>query len=88
MINIENLINLCEQTIEKGTPIGTEAMSYHFWFDLVEVLKEKQEERERILSWLSKFCRHIDNGEKWSTDAENYAFFRKKLHDQFGWFGE
>lgn len=53
--------------------------------DALELLKEQQEERKRMLSWLSKFCRHIDNGDKWLTDEENLEFFREKMKQQFGW---
>lgn len=54
--------------------------------DALELLKEQKEERKRMLSWLSKFCRHIDNGDKWLTDEENIEFFREKMKQQFGWF--
>ena len=50
--------------------------------------KEHKEERKRMLSWLSKFCRHIDNGDKWLTDEENLEFFREKMKQQFGWFAD
>ena len=54
----------------------------------VAMLKEQKEERKRVLSWLSKFCRHIDNGDKWLTDEENLEFFREKMKQQFGWFAD
>ena len=53
--------------------------------DALELLKEQQGEHKRMLSWLSKFCRHIDNGDKWLTDEENLEFFREKMKQQFGW---
>ena len=56
--------------------------------DWKELLKEHKEERKRMLSWLSKFCRHIDNGDKWLTDEENLEFFREKMKQQFGWFAD
>ena len=56
--------------------------------DALELLKEHKEERKRMLSWLSKFCRHIDNGDKWLTDDENLEFFREKMKQQFGWFSD
>lgn len=56
--------------------------------DALELLKEHKEERKRMLSWLSKFCRHIDNGDKWLTDEENLEFFREKMKQQFGWFAD
>lgn len=52
---------------------------------VLALLKEQEEEHKRLLSWLSKFCRHIDNGDKWLTDEENLDFFRKKMKQQFGW---
>ena len=54
--------------------------------DAIALLKEQQEEHKRMLSLLSKFCRHIDNGDKWLTDEENLEFFREKMKQQFGWF--
>lgn len=51
----------------------------------VEILKEQENERRRMLSWLGKFCRHIDNRDKWLTDEENIEFFREKMKQQFGW---
>ena len=51
----------------------------------IELLKAKQGEHKRLVSWLSKFCRHIDNGDKWLTDEENLEFFREKMKQQFGW---
>ena len=53
--------------------------------DILELLKEQEEEHKRLLSWLSKFCRHIDNGDKWLTDEENLAFFKEKMKQQFDW---
>ena len=43
------------------------------------------EEHRRLLSWLGKFCRHIDNGDAWLTDEENISFFKEKMKQQFGW---
>ena len=53
--------------------------------DTLTLLKEQDEEHRRLLSWLGKFCRHIDNGDKWLTDEENIAFFKEKMKQQFGW---
>ena len=53
--------------------------------DAIALLKEQSEERRRLLSWLGKFCRHIDNGDAWLTDEENIAFFKEKMKQQFGW---
>ena len=49
------------------------------------LLKEQEAERERMVTWLGKFCRHIDNGDAWLPDDENIALFRKKMKQQFGW---
>lgn len=43
------------------------------------------EERGRVLHWMSKFCRHIDMGDRPYTDAEAYEFFKNKMKQQFGW---
>ena len=56
--------------------------------DVIDLLKEKQEERKRMIYWLGKFCRHIDNGDKWLSDKENIEFFREKMKQQFGWFAD
>lgn len=53
--------------------------------DAIAMLKEQDEEHRRLLSWLGKFCRHIDNGDAWLTDEENIAFFKEKMKQQFGW---
>lgn len=47
--------------------------------DALALLKEQDEEHRRLLSWLGKFCRHIDNGDAWLTDEENIAFFKEKM---------
>lgn len=43
------------------------------------------DERVNIVQWLARFCRHIDNGDMWLTDADNLEFFKKKMRQQFGW---
>ena len=53
--------------------------------DALALLKEQDEEHRRLLSWLGKFCRHIDNGDEWLTDEENLAFFKEKMKQQYGW---
>lgn len=40
---------------------------------------------EHLVSWLSKFCRHIDMGDKPYTDEEALKFFKEKMNRQFGW---
>lgn len=64
---------------------GTLIMSDQFRDVLIELLKEQEVEHRRLLSWLGKFCRHIDNGDAWLTDEENIAFFKEKMKQQFGW---
>ena len=72
-------------------PYGREnykPMNGCFWdlmSDALALLKEQDEEHKRLLSWLGKFCRHIDNGDAWLTDEENIAFFKEKMKQQFGW---
>ena len=53
--------------------------------DALALLKEQEVEHRQLLSWLGKFCRHIDNGDAWLTDEENIAFFKEKMKQQFGW---
>ena len=53
--------------------------------DAIVMLKEQEVEHRQLLSWLGKFCRHIDNGDAWLTDEENIAFFKEKMKQQFGW---
>lgn len=43
------------------------------------------DERVQIVQWLARFCRHINNGDMWLTDADNLEFFKKKMRQQFGW---
>ena len=72
-------------------PYGREnykPMNGCFWdlmSDALALLKEQDEEHKLLLSWLGKFCRHIDNGDAWLTDEENIAFFKEKMKQQFGW---
>lgn len=47
--------------------------------------QERDAERERVMAWLGKFCRHIDLPEWSVSDEENTEFFRKKMCEQFGW---
>lgn len=42
-------------------------------------------DHEHLVSWLSKFCRHIDMGDKPYTDEEALKFFKEKMNTQFGW---
>lgn len=42
-------------------------------------------DHEQLVSWLSKFCRHIDMGDKPYTDEEALKFFKEKMNHQFGW---
>lgn len=44
-----------------------------------------QDEKDRIISWLGKFCRHIDNFDISLNDYENTEFFKEKMYQQFGW---
>lgn len=48
-------------------------------------LEESLEEREHVISWLSKFCLHIDMADKHLSDAEALEFWKKKMKEQFGW---
>ena len=50
----------------------------------IEALKEKTEEREHMIKWFAKFCRHIDMPEHLS-DEEAEILWREKMKQQFGW---
>ena len=55
---------------------------------LKELIREDIDSRERqwlFLCWLARFCRHIDNGDRWLTDEENFEFFKEKMKQQHGW---
>ncbi len=41
MVNVERIMEICKECIEKGTPIGTDAMSYGFWYDILELLDDR-----------------------------------------------
>lgn len=77
MINVEKTIEDLElmDRLCHGTVLN----------DAIVLLKKQGEEHRRLLSWLGKFCRHIDNGDAWLTDEENIAFFKEKMKQQFGW---
>jgi len=49
------------------------------------MLIERNEERERIVRWLGKFCAHADNHFMPLPDDENTLFFQEKMNEQFGW---
>lgn len=75
--------------------ISDKKLAHEFYVRICEIeednrftIVDDKEERKRMLSWLSKFCRHIDNGDKWLTDEENLEFFREKMKQQFGWFAD
>ena len=93
MSDIEKVIKAIETHISTDDSVGCDNCTYEndgwcmtkVMADALELLKEQQEEHKRMISWLSKFCRHIDNGDKWLTDEENLEFFREKMKQQFGW---
>ena len=78
-----NAIHGLETAIEISS--GTVRLSKEHAIAVLELLKERDKEHNRLLSWLGKFCRHIDNGDTWLTDEENLAFFKEKMKQQFGW---
>ena len=54
--------------------------------DALALLREQEEEREHIVSWLGKFCAHVDQQyQPRFTDEANIEFFRQKMKQQFGW---
>ena len=88
MVDRENVINELVEHIESALAVDSDyvdCVRTDLLQTVVGLLKEQQEEHKRMISWLSKFCRHIDNGDKWLTDEENLKFFREKMKQQFGW---
>lgn len=75
----------CPYNLEAGVSNERVCLIDDLISDALVLLKEQGEERRRMLNWLGKFCRHIDNGDKWLPDEENIAFFREKMKRQFGW---
>ena len=49
------------------------------------MLKEQNEERKRLISWMGKFCAHADTDFQPMPDEENTRFFCEKMRTQFGW---
>lgn len=47
-------------------------------------MQRQNEERENIITWLAKFCRHIDMPEHLS-DEDAEILWREKMKQQFGW---
>lgn len=53
--------------------------------DAIALLKEQDEERKRLISWMGKFCAHVDTDFQPMPDEENTRFFCEKMRTQFGW---
>lgn len=54
--------------------------------DAIALLRGQEEERERLVRWLGKFCAHADQQyQPRFTDEANIEFFRQKMREQFGW---
>lgn len=53
--------------------------------DALALLKEQDEERKRLISWMGKFCAHVDTDFQPMQDEENTRFFCEKMRTQFGW---
>lgn len=53
--------------------------------DLIREDIDSREQQWLFLCWLARFCRHIDNGDRWLTDEENFEFFKEKMKQQHGW---
>lgn len=47
-------------------------------------MQRQHEERENMITWLAKFCRHIDMPEHLS-DEDAEILWREKMKQQFGW---
>ena len=59
--------------------------SDQLFLDALALLREQEDERNRLISWMSKFCQHIENLDRPLPDAENLEFFKEKMAQQFGW---
>lgn len=73
-----------------GISIGLDMAGHHndaqCVRDALALLREQKEERERIVTWLGKFCAHVDQQyQPRFTDEANIEFFRQKMKQQFGW---
>ena len=55
------------------------------WETVMHMAIEALKERGNMVHGMSKFCRHIDMGDKPYTDAEAYEFWKNKMKQQFGW---
>ncbi len=53
---------------------------------ILALLREQEKERENIVTWIGKFCAHVDQQYQPAfTDEGNTEFFRRKMKEQFGW---
>ena len=39
----EKVIKICEEVIKVGSPFGTDAMTYSFYYDVIALLKEQED---------------------------------------------
>lgn len=53
--------------------------------EIEELLREQKKEQKRIVSWLGKFCSHVDQHFQPLPDEQNIEFFRQKMKQLFGW---
>ncbi len=88
---IEGLTEISEYVLAKAdiAGIGKGKEVFDSWYRSVEdalaLLREQDEERTRIVSWLGKFCAHVDQRFQPLPDEQNIEFFREKMKQQFGW---
>ena len=70
----------CERFDHKTTTVPVTLL-----LDVLELLREQKEEQKRIVSWLGKFCSHVDQHFHPLPDEQNIEFFRQKMKQLFGW---
>ena len=68
---------------------GTKACTqFHTWMcaadEAKEIIETQNTERHNLISWLGKFCTHIDFKEP-LNDEERTKLFQEKLKQQFAW---
>lgn len=79
----DSVINDLVELIEATLAVDSEWVNMPL--DLVQyalhLLKEQDEERKRLISWMGKLWAHVDTGFQLMRDEEKTRFMRK----QFGW---
>lgn len=91
MTNLEKTIRGLECCRSSARPADCPYLSVNMCIprlcdDAIALLRGQEEERERLVRWLGKFCAHADQQyQPRFTDEANIEFFRQKMREQFGW---